>query len=166
MRKSLVRFSTYKNIFFLFVLFLGFNLWILPSMMPGEKPLDLEVYYTAEEAYLRLSGFSEEIREGYRMGLMVSDMIYPIVYSLLFSFIIFRLWPNEKLALLPFKIFLFDFIENVSIITMLGLFPEKSIFWGTLAGISTSLKWFFSALTLIFVVIGFGKKALEKKSRK
>jgi hypothetical protein len=133
-------------------------------MMPGEKPLDLEINYTAEEAYLRLSGFSEEIRESYRMGLMVSDMIYPIVYSLLFSFIIYRLWQNEKLALLPFMILIFDFIENISIITMLGLFPEKSIFWGTLAGISTSLKWFFSALTLIFVVIGFGKKALEKKS--
>jgi hypothetical protein len=135
-------------------------------MMPGEKPLDLEFYYTAEEAYSRLSGFSEEIRESYRMGLMVTDMIYPIVYSLLFSFIIFRLWKNEKLALLPFMILLFDFIENISIITMLVFFPEKIIFWGTLAGISTSLKWLFSVLTLIFVFIGFGKMALEKKSGK
>ncbi|MCS4433400.1 hypothetical protein [Aquiflexum gelatinilyticum] len=164
MRKFLVRFGSYKNIFFLFVLFLGFNLWILPGMMTGEKPLDLEINYTAEEAYSRLSRFSEEIRESYRMGLMVSDMIYPIVYSLLFSFIIFKLWQNEMIALLPFTILVFDFIENFSIITMLGLFPEKSIFWGTLAGISTSLKWFFTAITLIFVVIGFGKKTLEKKS--
>jgi hypothetical protein len=133
-------------------------------MMPGEKPLDLEVYYSAEVAFERLSEFSEEIRKSYRMGLMVTDMIYPIVYSLLFSFIIFSLWQNEKFAVLPFIILVFDFIENISVITMLGLFPEKSIFWGTLAGISTSLKWFFSALTLILVVIGFGKKALEKKS--
>jgi hypothetical protein len=135
-------------------------------MMPGEKPLDLEINYTAEEAHSRLSGFSEEIRESYRMGLMVSDMIYPIVYSLLFSFIIYRLWQNEKLALLPFMILIFDFIENISIITMLVFFPEKIIFWGTLAGISTSLKWLFSVLTLIFVFIGFGKMALEKKSGK
>jgi hypothetical protein len=63
-------------------------------------------------------------------------------------------------------ILLFDFIENISIITMLVFFPEKIIFWGTLAGISTSLKWLFSVLTLIFVFIGFGKMALEKKSGK
>ena len=163
MRDLLTQFSTNRNMFILFVLFLGFNLWLLPSMMPGEKPLDLEFFYTAEEAYARIERFSPEIRDGYRMGLMISDMLYPLVYSALFSFAVFRLWQNEKLAFLPLFILLFDVIENICIINILDLYPEKSFIWGTLAGFSTAVKWIFSVITILIVLIGIAKKLLLKK---
>lgn len=63
MREILIRFSTGRNISILLVLFLVFNIWILPGMIQGEKPLDLEIYYTAEEAYQRIDSFPKEIRE-------------------------------------------------------------------------------------------------------
>lgn len=110
MKDFLAHFSTNKNISLLFVLFLGFNLWILPGMMPGEKPLDLEIFYTSDEAYAKINRFTPEIRESYRMGLMVSDMVYPLVYGALFSLLIFRLRQNEKLVIFPFGILLFDVI--------------------------------------------------------
>jgi len=163
MKDFLAHFSTNKNISLLFVLFLGFNLWILPGMMPGEKPLDLEIFYTSDEAYAKINRFTPEIRESYRMGLMVSDMLYPLVYGALFSFLIFRLWQNEKLVIFPLAILLFDVIENISIINVLILFPEKSHFWGSLAGISTAIKWTFSALTILVVLTGVGKKISLKK---
>lgn len=163
MKDFLAHFSTNKNISLLFVLFLGFNLWILPGMMPGEKPLDLEIFYTSDEAYAKINRFTPEIRESYRMGLMVSDMVYPLVYGALFSLLIFRLRQNEKLVIFPFGILLFDVIENISIINILNLFPEKSDFWGSLAGISTAIKWTFSALTILVVLSGIGKKILLKK---
>ncbi|MCL6260217.1 hypothetical protein M3O96_14040 [Aquiflexum sp. TKW24L] len=163
MNRFLTKFSTNRNIAILFVLFLGFNLWILPSMMPGEKPLDLEIFYTAEEAYVKVEGFSSEVRESYRMGLMVSDMLYPMVYGALFSFVIFRLWQNEKLVALPLFIMIFDIIENIGIINVLILYPEKSHFWGSLAGISTAIKWSFTAITILIVLVGVGKKVLLKK---
>lgn len=163
MKDFLAHFSTNKNISLLFVLFLGFNLWILPSMMPGEKPLDLEIFYTSDEAYAKINRFTPQIRESYRMGLMVSDMVYPLVYGALFSFLIFRLWQNEKLVIFPLGILLFDVIENISIINILILFPEKSHFWGSLAGISTAIKWTFSALTILVVLSGIGKKIFLKK---
>lgn len=163
MRDFLAYFSTNKNISLLFVLFLGFNLWILPGMMPGEKPLDLEIFYTSDEAYDKIYGFTPEIRESYRKGLMVSDMLYPLVYGALFSFLIFRLWQNEKLVIFPLAILLFDVIENIGIINVLTLFPKRSHFWGTLAGFSTSIKWFFSTLTIMIVLTGLGKKVLSKK---
>lgn len=162
MREFLTRFSTDKNLLILLILFLGFNIWILPSMLPGEKPLDLEVFYTADEAYARVGGFSPELRESYKMGLLISDMLYPLVYSTFFSFLIFRLWQNLMLAFIPLFILLFDFIENTSIINILILYPEKSLFWGILAGISTSIKWFFSAFTLITVLVGIIKKAFSR----
>lgn len=163
MKDFLAHFSTNKNISLLFVLFLGFNLWILPGMMPGEKPLDLEIFYTSDEAYAKINRFTPEIRESYRTGLMVSDMLYPLVYGALFSFLIFRLWQNVKLVIFPLAILLFDVIENISIINILILFPEKSHFWGTLAGIATTIKWTFSTLTILVVLTGIGKKVLLKK---
>jgi hypothetical protein len=162
MKIFLTKFSTNRNIVLLFVLFLGFNLWILPSMMPGEKPLDLEVFYTSDEAYAKVDGFSPEIRQSYRLGLMVSDMLYPLVYGALFSFVIFRLWSKINLATLPLFILLFDITENLSIINLLILYPEKSLFWGSLAGISTAIKWSFTAVTILMVLLGVGKKCWSK----
>ena len=162
MREFLIRYSTDKNISILFVLFLIFNLWILPRMMPAE-PLDLEIYYNAEEAFDKVHGFSKEIRESYKMVLIFWDMLYPLVYSTLFSFVIFRLWQNEKLSLLPFFILFFDITENICIFKILVQYPEKTIFWGSMAGISTAIKWLFSLFTILIVMTGFIQKVFLKK---
>ena len=145
-----------------------FNFSALPLSNPElvklsgqEGLLDLMPYYSAKEAFAALSHYGPAGRDLY-MRFLAADFVFIPIYSLGFAFLMTRTvravckentsW--SWLYLLPFGIGLFDVIENLSILTMLNLYPEACVVIGTFSGIATLCKYLLTLLTLLS--LGYG----------
>lgn len=134
----------------------------LVNISGGEGLLDLKFFYSAQEAYAILTQCGIEGRALYKRFLP-ADFIFLICYGFGFSLLFTRLsltlhGPDSgwtKLNLLPLGIALADFAENILILLMLVMYPEKLPIVGTLAGYATLTKQFFTLVSLIilFVII-------------
>lgn len=142
-----------KNILLLACLFLIFNL-LLNHFMPKDHALDLKFAYSVEEAYLALGSLDLEARKIYRTGIWLFDMPYMVVYSLLFSGILLKLWGTKRLVLLPFLVLLMDFLENLMILRMLRIFPRGDDYLAGFSSLFSTCKWLLIAVMLITVCLG------------
>ncbi len=164
MKNFISAYSKTTYIIFLLVLFLIFNLFLFPTLMIQGNPLDLKFFYTGQEAYAFIEGYGEAGRNQYLTALLYLDFAYPIIYSLLFSFILFRLFKDFKIAQLPFLVLLADYLENLGTILMLSFYPEKLFMIGNISGMFTTLKW--DLLIFIFGMLVFGVIKKITQSRK
>jgi len=157
-------------ILLLFALVLLFAIVIVPSIQGqlevhsgGAGPIDLLFSYTPEQAYSMIASYGDEGRVIYRTFAMTGDIIYPVVYSLFFSLIITWLFqrsfaPTSKMHLLnliPLGAWLFDWLENIHLVTMLTLYPSTPTLVARLASFCTTMKWSFGAVAIVLVLIGF-----------
>ncbi len=157
-------------ILLLFALVLLFAIVIVPLVQGqlearsgGAGPIDLLFSYTPEEAYSIIASFGDEGRAIYRTFAMTGDIIYPVIYSMFFSLIMTWLFqrgfaPNSKMHLLnviPLGAWLFDWLENIHIVTMLSLYPSTSTIVAKLASFCTTIKWSFGAVATVLVLFGF-----------
>lgn len=153
MKSAFLNLSKGKNLLFLGCLFLLFNL-LMSHFMPKEHALDLKFAYSVEDAYLSLGSLDLESRQNYRWGIWLLDMPYMVVYSLLFSGVLLRLWRNRKLIIFPVGIFLLDFFENLLILRMLRIFPAGNDFLATFSSVFTTCKWLLIVAMLCIVGVG------------
>lgn len=139
----------------------------------GVSLIDLQFSYTAEKAYSMIASYGDEGRALYRIFALTGDVIYPVIYSILFSLFISWLFQrsfpsNSKLQMLnmiPFGAWLFDWLENINLVTMLSLYPSKVTTVAEMASICTTLKWSFGAVAILIVLVGL-VTALKNRFRK
>jgi hypothetical protein len=175
-----------KNVLLLLGLYLPFPTFILPQLesriaqqatqMPV-VPLDLQFDYTAEIAYRTLNNMSEIGRKNYFWGEITIDILYPIIYGLLFSLLISWLFQKigetaiswQRLTLVPLIAMCMDFLENISIINLIYIFPNRTpnfdrwAFWAACFG---DIKWSsagISGVAILFLFIIWGFKSLFSK---
>jgi hypothetical protein len=152
--KSLFEFiSKSKNLLLLACLFLLFN-FLLGHFLPKDHALDLMFAYSVEEAYIALGHLNWEVREIYRIGVWALDMPYMVVYCLLFSGILIKIWKNKKMVWLPVGIFIMDFLENLMVLRILKVFPKQNEFLATFSSIFTTSKWILVALMVVIIFFG------------
>lgn len=164
MKAFLEKYAGIKTIAVLAAIFLSFNLFVFPKVLPVHKePLDLQLSYSAEKAYVLISSYDDALRHTYMIAEMSLDVIYPVVYSLLFSFIIWLLYKNEQLAKVPFLILIADLIENTGIVLLLKNYPKQLPELATITGVFTSLKWGLVMISVLILLVGLFKKVASKK---
>lgn len=144
------------------------NLFDLPFSVPrivqlsnGAGILDTRLFYTSQKAYEILQAQGSAGRYAYMNFLTLFDSFFPILYSLTFAVVIlvlFRrtylvdLW-GRMLLLTPFIVCIFDYMENITILTMLFKYPVH-IEMAALAGYFTLAKWIFTWISVF--LIGWG----------
>lgn len=153
-----------------------FNAVVLPAQSAkiaagsgGLGPIDLQLFYMPDKVYGMIESYSPEVRSSYRTFEMTGDIIYPIVYTLFFSLLITWLFQRgfasnsnmQKYNVVPFGAWLFDLLENVGIVTMLSIYPSTPSVVAWLAGIFTLIKWSFAGVTIILILTGLVKAALN-----
>ena len=160
MNNFIVKYANRKSALILFGLVIIINVLLALSMSgnPDLKPLDLHLTYYAEKAYDLIGAYSESERKTYILVELTLDVIYPIVYALLFSFLLFMLHKDIQIAKFPFVITILDFIENGGIVTLLVNYPNVLTGVANFTGIFTTLKWLVLILTLILILWGLFKK--------
>ncbi len=163
------KYATVKITILLFGLVLLFNFIIFPMSHKtnAELPLlDLQISYSPQKAYDIIEKYSERERKNYLFAELTLDLIYPIVYSFLFCFIIFLIYKNETLAKFPFLILIFDYAENFGIVTMLYNYPDKLLNIARITSIATSIKWLLVSFSIIIITHGLWSKRQLWKTNK
>jgi hypothetical protein len=167
------------NILVAFVVMAFCEAFLLPRMSatlnaaaPSVGPFDLRLFYSPEQAQSMLAAYGEQARHAYMVGELTLDILFPIAYTLFLAFSISWLFQRsfkkdssaQLLNLVPIGAWLFDLLENISIVIMLAMFPSFSILVAMLSSFFTAIKWgfaFFGIALLIFGVVAYIVKRIR-----
>ncbi|MDP8268414.1 MAG: hypothetical protein P9L97_06785 [Candidatus Tenebribacter davisii] len=158
--------ATWYFILILLGLILLFNLLIFPlfyTTNPNIILLDLQLSYSSEEAYNILAKYNDEELKEYIIGELTVELIYPIVYTLFFSFFIFKLSKKNIFSFLPLLIMFSDYFENIGIVTIINYYPQKLPNIVTLTSLFTSLKWILVAISILLILVLLITKLYKQK---
>ncbi len=125
----------------------------LPDMMPTG--------YTPEYVNVLLNTLGEAGRHAYLSVQIPVDMVYPFFFGVSYCLVLaYFLNKIEKLnsnlfylCFLPLFAGLFDFFENIGIITILRSFPDNSILLSLTTNIFSILKSSFTTVYFIILII-------------
>lgn len=173
------KWATGRNVLIFLAIDFIFMLGIMPYLgeqmnqfTPGFQPLDITIpSYTPAHAHQTIAKLSDEGRAYYRSIELGVDLVYPLIYGIAFALLITYLLakvslPKSKirwLALLPLIGMLFDYAENLSIVSLIDHFPQQSDGMAQLAAYCSLGKWSFIFATFALVLIGLLAWAWKKK---
>ncbi|MDI1354462.1 MAG: hypothetical protein PSX36_06075 [bacterium] len=165
MKNIIIRHLNGKKILFLFILtnivYATMLTITIPKVMnyaDGMKLLDMmPTGYNADYVNSLLDALGKEGRNAYLFQQIPIDFIYPclfgITYCLLFAYIIYKLGKQNSflfyICLVPVFSGLFDYLENIGIVTMLKSYPDNSASMSQLTNVFSILK---STLTTIYFI--------------
>ena len=162
------KYATWNSILILLGLIVVFNLLIFPLANKKNQniiPLDLQFFYSSEKAYSTLAQYSDEGLKQYVIAELTVDLIFPIVYALFLSFLLFKLNKKSILSLFPLFIILSDYAENFSIAAIIHYLPSKLPAIVALTSLFTSLKWILIAISVLLILAALVAKLYSQKKK-
>jgi hypothetical protein len=153
----------------LFILDLFFAIIVMPIagalMQDGTgliRPLDLMIFQTPDKLFAMIERYGEYTRVFYRNVELTADILYPIIYLFAFGLLISWLFergfaptsPMRKLNVMPVGAFVFDLLENLTIVTLLSIFPTQPVALGWLLFLFTLVKWLFAFASIALMLVG------------
>ena len=146
--------------------FSGFLLPLIQGMMQGGQgdiqPLDLMLFATPEKVFGMIEKYGEYGRPFYRNVEFTVDIIYPIVYLFFFGLLISWLFqrgfassnPIRKYNIMPLGAWFFDLLENITIVTLLSIYPAQPTALAWILTLLTTVKWLFAGASILLILIG------------
>jgi len=123
--------------------------------------LDLKSGLHPGEVYQTVAQYTPQAIHYYRIIELTADVVYPIIYTLLWAVGLFLIFegggvkpPFGKVYLLPFATMLFDYIENIFIVVILSLYPNEYGFLAYACSAFTLLKWVSLLATSLLLLYG------------
>lgn len=128
----------------------------------GNQPLDMMLFATPDKLFAMLERYGEGIRLFYRNVELTVDILYPIVYLFFFGLAISWLFqrgfapdsPMRKFNITPLGAWFFDLLENITIVTLISIFPSQPAALGWLLFLFSSVKWLFAFASVALVLVG------------
>jgi len=167
----LQRWATGRNVLIFLVLFLVFEIAVLPlaagklqelSAAPNGGPLDLSGGLSPADTYARLTAYGPHGRPFYLIIELTVDGLFPITYGLFFSLTLALIFQRAFAAgsgmhrwiMVPLLGMLSDFVENIGIVTMLLAYPTEVGAAAVLTRIMTLVKWGCTLASVVLIIIG------------
>lgn len=169
--KKAALFTMLFAVFYIVINYSGIGAAGLLNITGGANILDFEFGYNQVEAYQMLTALGTDGRSFYLTKILPLDFPFPFVYSLCFAGWIALLIKrttnrdyNKFLLLLPVFTMLFDWIENVGVISMLNSYPNLSGWAVSLASVAGMLKTVFTignivVIGLLFIIFLIKRRA-------
>jgi hypothetical protein len=157
-------------LFAAFVVFVAVTLPLLQAAPGGSiVSLDAQIFYTPEKAFSTVASYGDAGRFWIRIYL-TWDIVNPILYTLGFSLLISWLFQRgfkpasklQELNVLPVGAGLFDLLENLSIVTLLAVYPAKPAVVAWLSTICTVSKMSLLGVSALLVLVGLVKAATNR----
>lgn len=163
------RLASYRFFLVFFVLLGLFGGLIMPlfeSMLINRagqavELLDLQFGFAPEAVHGHLTSYGESGRPFYMVLELTADVVYPMVYTLFFSIALFLFYrrsgvakPVYRLHRLPLIVILLDYLENLSIVALLALYPSEVYWLAVLCSALTVLKWVSVGLVVVLILFG------------
>ncbi len=139
------------------------------TLSGGLPVLDIRPGYTFPEVEHLFTVLGEHGRRLYTM-LQVLDLVFPLVYGMSVTMaltgVITRVLPEghplETAVFIPILGMIFDYLENITIATLIASYPNLSPLAVSIASIFTQLKWsciiLALALLVILAILALGRK--------
>ena len=168
------KWASWKSILALFGLQMLFNLIIMPSMSSSNTNdlpiLDLHFWYTPERAYEVIGMYPPELLRSAAIGRLTVDMVYPLVYGFMISFLLRvtfrRAFLNLKFAdwaiFIPWGGVLGDYLENIGLATMYLNYPTKLMLIAWITAFLTPIKWTLIGTGFLLVLVGAVKQGIAR----
>jgi hypothetical protein len=171
------RFSNGKTLVGLLLLYALFPVVLFKNA--GEKinalagkeigPIDLTFGFNPQRTLQMVEDYGEAARAYYKQVELSVDIAYPVVYALMFAVMLTLIYrrllgrPVVYLNMLPFVAMLFDFLENITIVSMLTHYPEQSRAMANLCEIFKLIKFLLFGLILFLIIYGLIKLLLQSR---
>lgn len=140
------------------------------DLLPTGSTLDtLTPIYNAEVAYKAIHKMEEAGRSRYVLLELTVDLAFPLVLSTMLGMWIHIVWdkkinPDSQWNIftkLPLAGMIVDYIENLGVIVLVLNFPTKFLFLATIVGLLSFAKWMLISLSIIFSLLGTGRKLIK-----
>lgn len=154
--------NSWSNLAILTCLLFLFN-FLLSSQLPADNVLDLMFAYSVREAYEAIGMLDQETRKIYRLCIWALDLPYMLIYGLLFSGLLYKIWRTQKVLILPLGVVLMDFFENLMVLRILKIYPLENHILATLASFFTTCKWLLVGLMVFTIFYGLFHKFFSRK---
>jgi hypothetical protein len=173
------RIANIKLLIFLFLIYAIFPAFFLKNaeekinQLAGKKigVIDLTLGFNPQKTLQMVADYGDEARAYYAQTEMTTDVIYPIVYALLFGVILSLLYRNKVykpfswINLLPFVALIFDYLENICIVSLLQNYPSQSLNTATFCEVFKMLKWIAFGISVVLILYGLIRLLLTKFSK-
>jgi hypothetical protein len=123
-------------------------------------PIDLTFGFNPTQTLQMVADYGPEVRAFYTRTELTLDVIYPLVYTLLFAVVLTMLFRNRPykpfagVELLPLVTLVFDFLENATIVGLLTTYPAQSMTLAVLCEIFKLAKWISAGVVMLLVLYG------------
>jgi hypothetical protein len=157
-------------LFAAFVVYMAVTLPVLQAAPGGNiEALDAQFFYTPEKAFSTVASYDDAAGLWTRLYL-TWDIVNPILYTLAFSLFISWLFQRsfkpeskiQKLNVLPAGAGLFDLLENISIVTLLTVYPTQPVVMAWLSTVCTMIKVSFLGVSALLILVGLIKAAMNR----
>ena len=149
-----LRRSTWGNIILFLTLSLSINVLFAKSAEILKYGIpDILFHYSSDQFYELFQRYNPREIQYYFRTILLLDFIYPIFYTLFTGLLIFKLSQNTFISLIPLVILIFDYLENITVLTLVQFLPSQNFTLATFAGYFTSTKWLFALLCLGIVLV-------------
>ncbi|MCC5938397.1 MAG: hypothetical protein JJU34_14055 [Lunatimonas sp.] len=166
MKKIVSRYATPANLVLLVILVVVNNLALIWFFRNFPEPiLDTYLFYTAEEAYAIIEAYGAYYRAMYIRGTLLLDFMYPVWYTLMLSFGIYRASGQAGWALFPLWILPLDYVENGTLIYLLTQYPTEHLFLASAVGFITCAKWAMVLTSVLFILRALLMRYIIKKPK-
>ncbi|OWY21420.1 hypothetical protein C7N43_06965 [Sphingobacteriales bacterium UPWRP_1] len=135
--------------------------------------LDLKSGLHPDEVYKTVALYTPEAIQYYRIIELTADVVYPVIYTLLWAVALFLIFergevrpPFRKAYLLPFATLLFDYTENIFIVLILSLYPQQFVWLAYACSAFTFLKWVSLLATGLLLLYGLLMLLSKRLARK
>lgn len=131
-------------------------------------PIDLTIGYDPQRTLRMVEEYGEEARKYYASVETSIDLAYPVVYALLFAVLLTMIYRRllgrqvMHINMLPFVAMFFDFLENLTIVSMLRHYPEQSILMANLCEIFKLAKWIIFGIIIFLILYGLIRMIFRK----
>lgn len=151
--------------------FMGFVMPLAGKLAGGaaspEPPLDLLFFSAPSETFARLERYDERARLFYLGSELTLDILHPILYTLALGLLISWLFQRgfargDKMRILnvtPLGAWSLDLLENLCIVAMLALWPERSVPLAWMLTVFRMGKWIFVGASAALAAAGFALAA-------
>ena len=149
-------------LFIALIVYIVITLPILQKLPGGDiVSLDAQLFYTPEEAFATVASYGDSARL-WTLLYLTWDVMTPILYTLAFSMSISWLFQRgfkpvskmQKLNIIPIGAGLFDLLENISIVSLLSLYPNEPVYIAWISTVCTMIKTSFLGISILLILIG------------
>lgn len=133
----------------------------LKHLSGGVGVIDSTFNYSADQVYSMIEAYGPKGRKVHII-LEIVDFIFPLIYSLFFSLCVTlitrQMFPlntfTKTICLLPLSIILFEYVENIGVLTMLFSYPRRLDVLASITNAATILKTLVTVYSLLAIIAG------------